>query len=224
MHGPYYYKSFLNYINFPFCCVFSLPFNSDDEETLDKFQIFATIGASHPVDDFDEWEFQRRQDTLGTVNGSHSISGDAFTTEPLVVLVKAPKSLWTYILFPETSQFDSKPLNQILDQASFELNDLDLRMFQNERADTHLFSYWYQLLRENLSEVFQSHQNFKSDLKVMRHWLTVFLNSSLQERTFEKPNRYKRFFLRPIVGTALGGELSGIFLRHFTASIADEFS
>ena len=99
------------------------------------------------------------------------------------MLVKAPKSLWTYIHFPETSQFDPKLLNQILDQASFELKDLDLRMFQNERADTYLFSYWYQLLREILSEVFQSHQIFKSDLEIMRHWLTVFLNSSLQDQT-----------------------------------------
>ena len=63
------------------------------------FLVFATIGATNPVDDFDEWDFQRRQDTLGIVNGSHSISGAVFTPEPPVVLVKALKTSWTYILF-----------------------------------------------------------------------------------------------------------------------------
>ena len=64
------------------------------------FLVFAIVGATNPVDDFDEWDFQRRQDTLGIVNGSHSISGAAFTPEPPVVLVKALKTLWTYIPFP----------------------------------------------------------------------------------------------------------------------------
>ena len=187
------------------------------------FLVFAVIGAPNPVEDFDEWDFQRRQDTLGIVNGSHSISGAAFTPEPPVVLVKALKTLWTYIPFPEIPQLDPKPLNQILDQALFELNDLDLRMFQYECADTHLFSYWKQLLRDNLAEVFQSHQIFKSDLEIMRQSLTVFLNSSMQDRTFERPNRYKRSLLVPIVGTVLGSELSRVFLRPFTALIADKF-
>ena len=93
------------------------------------FLVFAAIGATNPVNDFDEWDFQRRKDTLGIVNGSHSMSGAAFTPEPPVVLVKALKTLWTYIPFPEIPQLDPKPLNQILDQALFELNDLDLRMF-----------------------------------------------------------------------------------------------
>ena len=131
------------------------------------FLVFAIVGATNPVDDFDEWDFQRRQDTLGIVNGSHSISGSAFTPEPPVVLVKALKTLWTYIPFPEIPQLDPKPLNQILDQALFELNDLDLRMFKYECADTHLFSYWKQLLRDKLAEVFQSHQIFKLDLEIM---------------------------------------------------------
>ena len=188
------------------------------------FLVFATIGATNPVDDFDEWDFQRRQDTLGIVIGSHSISGAAFTPEPPVVLVKALETLRTYIPFSEIPQLDPKPLNQILDQALFELNDLDLRMFQHECADTHLFSYWKQLLRDNLAEVFQSHQIFKTDLEIVRQSLTVFLNSSLQDRTFERPNRYKRSLLVPIVGTALGSELSRIFLRPFTVPIADIFS
>ena len=100
--------------------------------TLLFFLVFATIGATNPIDDFDECYFQRRQDTLGIVKGSHSISGAAYTLEPPVVLLKALKTLWTYIPFPEISQLDPKPLNQILDQALFELNDLDLRMFHHE--------------------------------------------------------------------------------------------
>ena len=126
--------------------------------------------------------------------------------------------------FPEIPQLDPKPLNQILDQTLFELNDLDLGMFQHECADRHLFSYWKQFLRDNLAEVFQSHQIFKMDLEIMRQSLTVFLNSSLQDRTFERPNRYKRSPLVSIVGTPLGSELSRIFLRPFTARIADKFS
>ena len=186
--------------------------------------VFAAIGATNPVDDFDQWDFQRRQDNLVLVNGSHSFSGAAFTPEPPVVLVKALKTLWTYIPLPEIPQLDPKPLNQILDQALFALNDLDLRMFQHECADTHLFSYWKYLLRDNLAEVFQSHQIFKTDLDIMRQSLTVFLNSSLQDRTFKRPNRYKRSLLVPIVGTELGSELSRVFLRPFTAPIADKFS
>ena len=155
------------------------------------FLVFAAIGASNPVDDFDELDFQRRQDTLGTVNGSHSISGAAFTPEPPVLLVKALKTLWTYIPFPEIPQLDPKALNQILDQALFELQDLDLRMFPHECTDTHLFSYWKQLLRDNLAEVSQSHQIFKTDIEIMRQSLTVFLNSAWQDRTFERTNSYK---------------------------------
>ena len=124
------------------------------------------------------------------------------------MLLKALQNLWTYILFPEIPQPDPKPVNQILDEALFELNDLDLRMFQHECAVTHLFSYWKQSLRGNLAEVFQSHQIFKTDLENLRQSLTMFLNSSLQDRTFERPNRYKRSLLVPIVGTALGSELS----------------
>ena len=188
------------------------------------FFVFAAIGATNLVEDFNEWDSQRRQDTLGIVNGAHSISGAVFTPEPPVVLVKALKTLWTYIPFPEIPQLDPKPLNQILDQALFELKNLDLRMFQHECVDTHLFSYWKQLLRDNLAEVFQSHQIFKTDLEIMRHLLTVFLNSSLQDPTIERPNRYKRSLLVPIVGTALGSELSKIFLKPFTAPIAAKFS
>ena len=188
------------------------------------FLVLAPKGVTNLVNDFDEWDFQRRQDTLRIVNGSHSFSGAALTPERPVVLVKALKTLWTYILFLEKPQLGPKPLNKILDQALFELNDLDLRMFQHECADTHLFSYWKKMLRDNLGEVFQSHQIFKTDLQIMRQLLAVFLNSSLQDRTFERPNRHKRSVLAPIVGTVLGSELSKIFLRPFTGPIGDKFS
>ena len=46
----------------------------------------------------------------------------------------------------------------------------------------------------------------------------------MQDRTFERPNRYKRSLLVPILETALGSELSRIFLRLFTAPIVDNFS
>ena len=126
--------------------------------------------------------------------------------------------------FPEVPQLDPKTLNQIMDQALIELNELDLRMFQHECADTYLFSFWKQLLRHNLAEVCKSQQIFKTDLETMRQSRTVFSNSSLQDQTFERPNGYKRSLLVPIVGTALGSELSRIFLRPFTAPIADNFS
>ena len=78
-------------------------------------------------------------------------------------------------------------------------------------------------MRDKLAEVFQSHQIFKTDLEIIRQSLTVLLNSSLQDRTFERPNRYKKSLLVPIVGTALGSELCRIFLRPFKAPIADKF-
>ena len=62
--------------------------------------------------------------------------------------------------FLEIPQLDPKPLNQILDQPLFEMNDLDLSMFQHGCAESHLSSYWKQLLRDNLAEVFQIHQIF----------------------------------------------------------------
>ena len=55
------------------------------------------------------------------------------------MLVKALKTFWKYVHFPEIPQLDPKPLNQILDQALFDLNDIDLTMFKHKCADTHLF-------------------------------------------------------------------------------------
>ena len=60
-----------------FRCFFLLP--TFTMRRLLLFLVFVVIGAPNPVEDFYEWDFQRRQDTLGIVNGSHSISGAAFT-------------------------------------------------------------------------------------------------------------------------------------------------
>ena len=78
------------------------------------------------------------------------------------------------------------------------------------------------MLENNLAESFHSHQ--KSNLEIMRHSLAVFLSSSWQERTFEIPNSYKRSLCVPVVGTALGNELSRIFLKPFTLPTADKIS
>ena len=129
-----------------------------------------------------------------------------------------------FFFLPEIPQLDPKPLNQILHQALFELNDLDFRMFHYECADRHMFSYWKQLLRDNLIEVFQKHQIFKTVLEIRRQSLTVFLKTFLQDQTFERLNKYKRSLVVSVVGTALGSELYRIFLRFFTAPFADNFS
>ena len=58
------------------------------------------LAVASEDDAFDRWAFQRQQGAQEFVNGSHSISGAAFTPESPVVLVKAIKTIWTYILFP----------------------------------------------------------------------------------------------------------------------------
>ena len=80
-------------------------------------------------DAFDRWAFQRQQGAQEFVNGSHSISGAAFTPESPVVLVKAIKTIWTYIPLPPLPRLDPKPLNSTLEDALRRLTDLDLRMF-----------------------------------------------------------------------------------------------
>ena len=168
------------------------------------FLVSATKRPTDPVDEFNEWDFRRRQNTLGIVNQIFSISGAVFTPTPAVVLVKALRSLWTSIFYPGIPQINPKPLNQILDHALFELNDLYLRIFQHECADIHLFSHWKQMLKDKVAEVFQSHQIFTSNLGKRQYLLIMFLNKSLQNRILEKRNTYKRSLLVPIAGTALG--------------------
>ena len=112
-------------------------------------------------DTFDPFDFQRRFNQPGFVNGTHSISGAAFTPEPPVVLVKSIKTIWTYIPFPQIPQLDPEPLNEILDNALARLVSLDIRMFHHECVDPHLLEYWKRFLRDNLAEIFQSHKMFQ---------------------------------------------------------------
>ena len=58
------------------------------------------LAVASEDDDFDRWAFQRQLGAQEFVNRSHSISGAAFTPESPVVLVKAVKTIWTYIPFP----------------------------------------------------------------------------------------------------------------------------
>ena len=92
-------------------------------------------------DEFNRWAFQRQQGAQEFVNGSDSISGAAFTPESPVVLVKAIKTIWTYIPFPPLPRLDPKPLNSILEDALRRLTDLDVRIFSKECADAQLFTY-----------------------------------------------------------------------------------
>ena len=57
-------------------------------------------------DAFDIFEFQRRLNQPGFVNGTQSSSGAAFTPEPPVVLVKSIITIWTNIPFPQIPQLD----------------------------------------------------------------------------------------------------------------------
>ena len=184
-------------------------FDSYDEKILTRIW---TTGSSNSVDDFMEWDSQRQQGFSRFVTGSHSISSAVFTLESVLVLAKAMNFFWTHIVFAEVPQVDPRPLKQISYQALLVLIDLDLRTFQHECSDTHLLTHWKQISRDNSGKVFQSYQFFKSDLNVMWQLFTVFLKSSVQDRTFEKPNRYKGSYLVPLVGTALGSQLS-IVLR-----------
>ena len=89
--------------------------------------------------ELDRWTFQRQQGAQEFVNGSHSISGAAFTPESLVVLVKAIETIWTYIPSPQLPRLDPKPLNSILEDALRRLTELDVRMFSKKCADAQLF-------------------------------------------------------------------------------------
>ena len=111
-------------------------------QSLPKF-IFSLLplllAVASQDDDFDRWAFQRQLGAQEFVHGSHSISGAAFTPESPVVLVKAIKTIWTHIPFPQLPRLDPKPLNSILEDALRRLTELDVRMFSKECADEHLF-------------------------------------------------------------------------------------
>ena len=86
------------------------------------------VAVASEDDDFDRWALQRQQGAQEFVNGSHSVSGAAFTPESPVVLVKAIKTIWTYVPFPQLPRLDPKPLNSILEDALRRLTDLDVRI------------------------------------------------------------------------------------------------
>ena len=175
-------------------------------------------------DPFDPFDFQRRFNQPGFVNGTHTISGAAFTPEPPVVLVKSIKTIWTYIPFPQIPQLDPEPLNEILDNALARLVSLDIRMFHHECVDPHLFEYWKRFLRDNLAEIFQSHKMFQQDLLAMRRALTVFLNHTVDDLPLEKPNRYSRSIVGTVAGSMIGSELAHVFLRPIFGSVTDKIS
>ena len=132
--------------------------------SLPKF-IFSLLPSLLAVasedDEFYMWAFQRQLGAQEFFNGSHSISGAAFTPESPVVLVKAIKTIWTYIPLP---RLDPTPFSSILEDAFRRLTDLDVRVFSKECEDAQLFTYWKQLLQDNLAEVFQSQKLFGVDL------------------------------------------------------------
>ena len=124
--------------------------------------------------EFDRWAFQKQQDAHEFVNGSRLISGAAFTPESPVVLMKANKTLWTCMSFPQLPRLDPKTLKSISEDALRRLTDLDVRMFSKECADAHLFTYWKQMLDDNLAEDFQSQKLFEVDLQGRKRTMTVF--------------------------------------------------
>ena len=184
------------------------------------YLIFGIFGQNS----FDPYDFQRKLGRPGIVNGTHSISGAAFTPEPPVVLVKAVKTLWTFLPFPQVPHLDPEPLNRILENALNRLTDLDLRMFSRECADPHLFKYWKRFLQDNLAEIFQSHRMFQHDWLAMKKSLTVFLNHTVDDVPTGKPDRLSRSVVGAIAGSMLGSELSRIFLRPLFQPWSDSVS
>ena len=182
------------------------------------------LAVASEDDDFDRWAFQRQLGAQEFVNGSHSISGAAFTPESPVVLVKAVKTIWTYIPFPPLPRLDPTPLNAILEDALRRLTDLDVRMFSKECADAQLFTYWKQLLEDNLAEVFQSQKLFEVDLQGMKRAMMVFLNHTIDDIPLENPNRYRRNIIGAVLGSVIGSELSRVFVRPLTQPLVDKFS
>ena len=170
---------------------------------------------------FDPFDFQRRLNQPGFVNGTLSISGAACTPEPPVILVKSIKTIWTYIPFPQIPQLDPEPLNEILDNALARLVSLDTRMFHHECVDPHLFDYWERFLRDNLAVFFRSHRSIQQDWLAMQIALTVFLNHTADDIPLEKPNHYSRSIVEAVAGSVIGSELDHVFLRPIFDSVTD---
>ena len=88
--------------------------------SLPKFIFFLLpllLAVASEDKEIDRWAFQKQYGPQDVVNGSHSISGAAFTPEAPVVLVEAIKTIWIYIPFPLLLRLDPKPLNSVLEDA-----------------------------------------------------------------------------------------------------------
>ena len=89
-------------------------------QSLPKF-IFSLLplllAVASEDDDSNRWALQRQQGAQEFVNWSHLISGAAFAPESPVELMKAIKTIWTYIPFPALPRLDPKTLCSILGDA-----------------------------------------------------------------------------------------------------------
>ena len=180
------------------------------------------LAVASEDNEFDRWAFQRQQGAQQFVNRSHSISGAAFTPESPVVLVKAIKTIWTHIPFPQLPRLNPKPLNSVLEDALRRLTDLEVRMFSKECADAQLLTFWEQLLEEKLAEVFQSQKLFAVDLQGMKRAMMVFLNHTIDDNPLESPNRYRRNIIGAVVRSVIGSKLSRVFVRPVTQPLVDK--
>ena len=98
------------------------------------------LAVAFEDDELDKWAFQRQQGPQEVVHGSHSISGAVSTPDSPIVLVKALKTMWTYMFFPQLPRLYPKHLISILEYALWRLTDLNLRLFSKESPDMELFT------------------------------------------------------------------------------------
>ena len=111
-----------------------------------------------------------------------------------------------------------------MDNAFARLVALDIRMFNHECVDPHLFDYRKKFLRDNLAEIFQSYRMFQEDWLAMRRALTVFLNHTVDDIPLENPYRHSRSIVGPVAGSMIGSELAHVFLRPIFGSVTDKIS
>ena len=97
-------------------------------------------------------------------------------------------------------------------------------MFSKECADAQLFTYWKQMLEDNLAEVFQSQKLFEVDLQGMKRAMMVFLNHTIDDIPLENPKGYRRNIIGAVVGSVIGSELSRVFVRPLTQPLVDKIS
>ena len=97
-------------------------------------------------------------------------------------------------------------------------------MLLKECADAQLFTYWKQLLEDNLAENFQSQKLFEVDLQGMKRAMMVFLNNTNDDIPLENPNRYRQNIIGAVVGSVIGSELYRVFVRPQTQLLEGNFS